>query len=615
MSAPPSAPPPPCVILLDIDGVLLPHDALLSQVCAACSSPHSPSLRFASAAAEADPYPLCADCAKAGAVPCAEPGRFPRRCLQALEHLVSSLPAARVVLSSTWRCDASAVRHIEREFGEFGGSLSGVSLDCVTDPARHSTRGEELRRWLSPDPVYNPFPASPPLNFVVLDDDDSVAEPCAALAGRVVHVDSQRGLTMKQARAALRILSPPPPPPPPPHPPHPHHPTVVIGSGPIGCSIAASLPPPVLLLSSPSAPTSSGDSTRIARCADAEGSEEWTRRNKRSLQLFGALEQKSKVSFFTKSGSLVAGSPAFLAPIAKALESQACAAERLSPADLKSRFPYLSLPPLHRGLYEPDAGHVDPRLLAEACAKIVTGAGGAVVAGHVTSITAAGEHPLVTYSCEPPSGPPAVLSLTCDRLVVAAGGFTGPLLSSLPPPCPFPPYRLSKRTIAYLPIAAPPPGFPCIKLQLPSPPPAAGNVHDVVESGSVYILPPHRYAPGGPRLLKIGGGPNDWLPGDPRVPGGAWEAELASFMSGPGDPAVLAALASGLREAFPRLELGEAEGRPCFTSCSKSDRVEIREVGPGITAVGICQGKSAGAGPGIGEEVREHLEKLSALKT
>jgi len=202
------------VIFLDIDGVLLPHDALSVDQCSVCLEPNSTRPKFVHANSESTIYPLCLRCARKQIPPTSfsAPGRFPRRCLEALELIVSSSlssTAVQIVLSSTWRCDGSAVAHILREFEEFGGRLAEITeLDHVTDPAAHSVRQHEIMGWFG-DPVHRRVPLIG--NWIAVDDDSSIADDGKhreEMRGHAVVVDSQRGLTMADARAAARLLNP-----------------------------------------------------------------------------------------------------------------------------------------------------------------------------------------------------------------------------------------------------------------------------------------------------------------------------------------------------------------------------------------------------------------------
>ena len=101
----------PRLVFLDIDGVLLPHPARDEHRCASCGRASAPDRRFVDAHAEAAPDRLCVECATREGVAHAEVGHFPDRCLAALDRIVAAVDGVVIVLSSTWRCDQSAIDH------------------------------------------------------------------------------------------------------------------------------------------------------------------------------------------------------------------------------------------------------------------------------------------------------------------------------------------------------------------------------------------------------------------------------------------------------------------------------------------------------------------------
>ena len=99
--------------------------------------------------------------------------------------------------------------------------------------------------------------------------------------------------------------------------------------------------------------------------------------------------------------------------------------------------------------------------------------------------------------------------------------------------------------------------------------------------------------------MKLGGGANDWLPGDPHGDASsasgeppAWVGALSSFLSTEGDPAVKARLAAVLSASVLASGVDESgsRGKACFTTCCEDDEVKIEDVGRGeakITAVAV----------------------------
>ena len=159
------------VILLDIDGVLLPFG---------------------------DEQKIEASCS----------GLFPDRTLAALSKILE-LTGAVVVLSSTWRV-RSDFRHdiltALRVYGErFGGPLEGISTFYdLTNVNNHSERQWELQDWL----IANQQKVR---SWVALDDEELLEGETnekyrSLFLGHVVKTMSSIGLTMKDAQTAIKLL-------------------------------------------------------------------------------------------------------------------------------------------------------------------------------------------------------------------------------------------------------------------------------------------------------------------------------------------------------------------------------------------------------------------------
>lgn len=131
---------------------------------------------------------------------------FPPRTLAALAHVLTEVPDAQLVLSSTWRVQESFIDIIVQDFGAFGGILAqktGGFLD-ITDPNLHSERQHEIYEWLTRHD-------KTVFAWIALDDEEliegQVNRPYRHLfEHHVVKTDSHAGLTMEDARLAVKLL-------------------------------------------------------------------------------------------------------------------------------------------------------------------------------------------------------------------------------------------------------------------------------------------------------------------------------------------------------------------------------------------------------------------------
>jgi len=155
---------------------------------------------------------------------------------------------------------------------------------------------------------------------------------------------------------------------------------LVVGNGPIGSSVARSLADRGVACTvvgpSGGGLCSHDDMGRIARVADAEGSTLWAERNKTSIALYRDLEARSGVRFYHECGSLCVGDDTFVAPIRESLETAAARYECLGTQALRERFPYLRILDGQCGVWEPEAGYVNPHEMVHANNALTKQAGG-----------------------------------------------------------------------------------------------------------------------------------------------------------------------------------------------------------------------------------------------
>lgn len=185
----------PYSIFLDIDGVLLPHPPLTSQTCTLCTLPLLGSR--ANTTLESSPYPVCESCCLKNEIGFEDHFTFPKRCLEALNRLLFTLQPHNLILSSTWRCDSSALDNIIQQFSEFKTNNTNIlssieDIPLTTNKEYHYIRQQEIHACVKDQNLnYD--------DIVIIDDDEScwtdeMFKP--VLGERCVKCDSQKGLEM-----------------------------------------------------------------------------------------------------------------------------------------------------------------------------------------------------------------------------------------------------------------------------------------------------------------------------------------------------------------------------------------------------------------------------------
>jgi hypothetical protein len=133
---------------------------------------------------------------------------FPDHTMEAFSLFLKEMDGVKIVLSSTWRVTDKFRKQIIagfRSFGyEYGGPLLEAEFMDLTDPDMHTERQHEIYDWLqrNPDKVGA---------WIALDDEellvgDENAAHRATFEGHVVKTGSHIGLTVKDARDAIRLL-------------------------------------------------------------------------------------------------------------------------------------------------------------------------------------------------------------------------------------------------------------------------------------------------------------------------------------------------------------------------------------------------------------------------
>ena len=129
---------------------------------------------------------------------------FPPCTLAALAYVLTALPDAQLVLSSTWRVQKSFIDVITQDFCAFGGILAQRDFLDITDPDLHTERQHEIYEWLSKhDTTVRAW--------VALDDEELIEGQANRqyrhlFAQHVVKTDSHAGMTMEDAHHAVTLL-------------------------------------------------------------------------------------------------------------------------------------------------------------------------------------------------------------------------------------------------------------------------------------------------------------------------------------------------------------------------------------------------------------------------
>lgn len=305
------------------------------------------------------------------------------------------------------------------------------------------------------------------------------------------------------------------------------------------------------------------DEGRITRINDRRAF--FARVSAASIARYAQITRDSGIAFFTASGSLVAGGPAFMADVAAARDGLAVTFDVLDPAAIKARFPYLALPGDQHAVYEPEAGHISPRNLVTAQTEAARRGGAALIPEEALSVA---DHSVTTASG----------TIHADQVIVAAGGWSDAVLGRKPV------LDVYARTVAFFEIG------PDEARRLATMPTI---VHE--SSDDLYVLPPIRYADG-KLWLKLGGDPEDVrLPDQAAV--GDW------FRSG-GSEEVADHLTDRICQLIPGLRYETRHHKPCVTTWTDDRLPEIRRLSPGLTI--------AAGGNGSGAKCSDELGRMAA---
>lgn len=230
------------------------------------------------------------------------------------------------------------------------------------------------------------------------------------------------------------------------------------------------------------------DEGRITRTIDPD--ENWARFANRSIARYRDIEARSGVGFFSEKGCLVTGlttgqSQDHMVRVRDSAAKLGVDIERLDDAGLAEKFPYFSFPQGSEAVFEArGAGHVSPRNLVAAQARLTELAGATVLRQQAEAIRQRDGHAEIVLA---DGG-----VITAAKVLVAAGGFSNKD-GLLPDPLDLNVYA---RTVVLFEVDE------AEAERLLTMPSMIFKPEDVALG--VYMLPPIRY-PDGRVYLKIGG--------------------------------------------------------------------------------------------------------------
>ena len=159
------------------------------------------------------------------------------------------------------------------------------------------------------------------------------------------------------------------------------------------------------------------DEGRMTRIVDPDPA--WSITAKRSIERYEDLEKRSGVRFFTPAGYLGLGrrQSDYLDRGETTGRDHGASVARLEAADIRARFPFLSIADDAIGLQEfATAGHVSPRAMVRAQTEIARQRGAEIIGDEASTVRTVGG----AVEVETADGK----VLTAERVLIAAGAFT-----------------------------------------------------------------------------------------------------------------------------------------------------------------------------------------------
>jgi sarcosine oxidase len=324
------------------------------------------------------------------------------------------------------------------------------------------------------------------------------------------------------------------------------------------------------------------DQGRITRVIDADPV--WAQLAARSIAVYPELEQKSGISFHTRSGGVwiypdIAAARARLQQAEAAGHTFGALFDRLRDNEAMQQFPFLAVPPGSITLWERgNAGHINPRLMVQAQLTVAAQQGATIVRQTVLGYQR--RNGVVELTTD------AGQLVQAQKVLIAAGSYANHLL---PRPLAM---QLKARTVLLAELDAAEAqrlqDFTTTILWLAD--------HPVLDS--TYSTPAVCYADG-KLCIKIGGSRHTpYLLETPQ--------QFRDWFQGAGDPEELAALREVLLSMLPNLRVASFGAKPCVVAYTAHNRPYIDCVEPDqiFLATGGC---------GAGAKSCDEIGRIAAL--
>lgn len=292
-----------------------------------------------------------------------------------------------------------------------------------------------------------------------------------------------------------------------------------------------------------------------------------------AISRYAEIEAESGISFFTETGAMMAGGPAWMRRVEAACAGLEVNARALDAEGLAETFPFFRFPDTYTGVYEPkEAGHVSPRRLVAAQTEAARRHGARIVEQIVTGFKERPDHVQVVTERD---------TFRVDEVIVATGCMTDMVLGR-----PDPGLSVYARTVTFFEVSE----AEANRLQtMPS------LVYEAPQDP--YLLPPIRY-PDGKIYVKLGGDPSDDI-----LRG---EAEIGAWFRGGGSPVTRDLHVEMISDLMPGLEVQSVSMSSCVTSWTEDRLPEIARLSDRVT---VCTGGN-GAGAKCSDELGRRCAQL-----